>query len=339
MTTTFGVIGFGRMGYRTVLAGRQAGMSLSAILDSSAAPWGTTQDASLAPYLCTALQDFRSKKPDVVAISTTADSHAALFTALVEAGVKKILVEKPVACSVGDGVDMAALAQANTVQVVVNHNHRGWEPLGRIKSFDGDPRFGRLTSIIITQGAGGLGNLGTHYFDLANYVFGMDPEAVMGTGTQPEADNPRGAQFQDIGGAVIVRYPQQRRMILEIGDDTGVIGGYEFRFERGRVVMPFVSEAPQVYVRKPDAQGMPKHFYGAALEQIPFDDFTPGDVVAGTQKCLMDLLSGHVVHGASLEQATTALEVMVAARLSIERASVESLPLNREDRARRYALA
>ena len=128
-------------------------------------------------------------------------------------------------------------------------------------------------------------------------------------------------------------------MILEIGDDTGVIGGYEFRFERGRIVMPFVSEAPQVYVRKPDAQGMPKHFYGAALEQIPFDDFTPGDVVAGTKKCLMDLLSDHVVHGASLKQATTALEVMVAARLSIERASVESLPLNHEDRARRYALA
>lgn len=339
MKMTFGVIGFGRMGYRTVLAGRQAEMELVSILDSSAEPWGLTQDANLAPYLCDTLQVFLSKKPDVVAISTTADSHAALFNALVEAGVKKILVEKPVACSVRDGVEMVAQAQANDVQVVVNHNHRGWEPLERIKSFDGDPRFGRLTSIIITQGAGGLGNLGTHYFDLANYVFGMAPEAVMGTGTVPEASNPRGAQFQDIGGAVIVCYPQNRRMILEIGDDTGVIGGYEFRFERGRAVMPFVSEAPQVYVRKPDAQDMPKHFYGAPLEQIPFDNFAPGDVVAGTQKCLTDLQFNQITNGASLEAATIALEVMVAARLSIERASVESLPLSGEDRARRYALA
>lgn len=339
MANDFGVIGLGRMGYRTILAGRAVGLELAAVLDTAENPWGLSQDASLASSLVGTLNEFLARSPGIVAISTTADSHAPLFHALADAGITTVLMEKPIGCSVFEGLEMARIAKQKDMRVLVNHNHRSWKVLKSIRELDGDPRFGRLKSFIIAQGAGGLGNLGTHYFDLSNWMFGDTPETVAAVGTKPEASNPRGAQFNDIGGAVLVSYPDQRRLMLEIGDDIGVIGGYEFRFERGRVLMPFTSEPPRVYVRKAETRELPKHFYGAALEEVPWDDFAPADVVANTSAVFSDLLHGQVGSGATLTEATTALEVMVAARLAIERCSVIPLPLNSVDRKRTYELA
>lgn len=339
MSTTFGVIGLGRMGLRTVQAGRDAGLELVAILDSAATPWGVEQDASLAPFLFDALEPFLAAGPDVVAISTTADSHAPLFLALSENGVKTLLVEKPVACSVEDALGMAQIARARGITALVNHNHRAWAPLSRIKSFDGEARFGRLVSFTITQGAGGLGNLGTHYFDLANWFFDAQPLSVSALGTTPEEANPRGERFEDCGGAALVSYPDGRRLTLEIGDDVGVIGGYEFRFEFGRVLMPFVSEPPQIYIRTKGSQNSPKHFYGAPLEKVAWGDFAPADVVANTAAVFSDLANGTQIAGASLSDAAVALETMIGARLSIERNQMINLPLSEEDRRVAYTLA
>lgn len=339
MHKTFGVIGLGRMGYRTVLAGRQAGLEPVGILDNASTPWGVEQDTGLADLLTGDLATFLARKPDVVAISTTADSHAPLLNAVLQAGVDRVLMEKPVACSVAEAEGMVTAATAAGARVLVNHNHRAWEVLSRIRALDGDARFGALRAFIITQGAGGLGNLGTHYFDLANWLFQANPQAAAGFGTQPEAANPRGSQFDDIGGTVVVSYPGQRRLVLEIGDDIGAIGGYEFRFEYGRVLMPFVSEPPRLFARRKDVHDHPKHFYGAPLEELPFGEFAPADVVHGTACVFRDLIADTQTAGASLPQAMTALETMVAARLSIETGTVLTLPLSPQHRQQHYAVA
>ncbi|AEI96307.1 Gfo/Idh/MocA family protein [Roseobacter litoralis] len=339
MAKTFGVVGLGRMGYRTVLAGRAAGLDLAAVLDTAENPWGVTQDPSLAHTLVDTLDTFLARTPDVVAISTTADSHAPLFQAIAKAGIKTVLMEKPVACSVSQGLEMTCIAQEQDIHVMVNHNHRCWSVLKSIRALDGDTRFGRLKSFVIVQGAGGLGNLGTHYFDLSNWMFRCTPDSVAAIGTEPEAINPRGERFEDKGGAVLVSYPDQRRLLLEIGDDIGVIGGYEFRFERGRVLMPFTSDPPKAYVRKAETQALPKHFYGAALEEVPLADFVPGDVVKHTSDVFKDLSAGEHGNGATLSEATAALEVMIAARLAIERCAVVHLPLTSADRETTYTLA
>lgn len=339
MAKTLGVIGLGRMGYRTVQAGRDAGLELVAILDSAETPWGLEQDPDLKPVLFSQMDDFLAAKPDVAAISTTADSHAVLFHLLADAGIKTMLMEKPLACSVEDALSIRDRAEAEGLHILVNHNHRCWGELQKIRALDGDPRLGALKSFIIAQGAGGLGNLGTHYFDLANWMFDAEPLQVAAFGTTPEAANPRGAHFQDIGGAVIVSYPGQKRLLMEIGDDVGVIGGYEFRFERGRVLMPFTSEPPKVFVRNAETQDMPKHFYGAALEELPWDDFIPGDVVRHTRDVFCNLLDGSSENGATLHQASVALETMIGARLSIETGTVRTLPLDETARKTRYQLA
>lgn len=341
MSLTFGVIGLGRMGFRTVDAARRAGLRPVAILDSAATPWGLTQDASLGPLCHRTLDAFLAARPDVVAVSTTADSHAPLFAALAGAGVRRVLLEKPVACSLAEADGMIGLARERGVLVAVNHNHRAWEVLRRIRGFDGTPAFGRLCAFVITQGAGGLGNLGTHYFDLANWMFGGVAEAVAGFGTAPEAANPRGAQFDDHGGVVIARYSGARRLVLEIGDDVGAIGGYEFRYEFGRVLMPFTGEPPQVWVRQAALRGNPKHFYGTALEQVGFDGFAAADIVQNTACVLADLAAGRPSDaGASLQEARDALCLMIAARQSVETGTVQDVA-EVSDRLTqvRYALA
>lgn len=104
--------------------------------------------------------------------------------------------------------------------------------------------------------------------------------------------DPRDAQCDDQGGTVLVGYSGQRRLIRDHGTDIGVIGGYEFRCERGR--------APH------------------------------------TRDAFSDLVSGQDAQGATLTEAATALEAMIAAGFTIDRDSVVHLPLNAEGRKRTF---
>ena len=76
--------------------------------------------------------------------------------------------------------------------------------------------------------------MGIHFFDLFNRTFGR-AETVYATLTEPKADNPRGAEFSDPGGTVVIGYSGGRRVIVDMGDDVGVPGRMDFIYQRGRV--------------------------------------------------------------------------------------------------------
>lgn len=330
--TTLGVIGLGRMGYRTVLAGRQVGLQPVALLDSLKTPWAITQEEGLSDLLRPTLDAFLSCSPEVVAISTTADSHAALFEALAEAGVRRILVEKPIACSVAAAEQMTALAERRDIRALVNHNSRNWCGFQRIRALRGSAEFGDLRAIVITQGAGGFGNLGTHYVDLANWMFDEVPEAVASFPTAPEAGNPRGEMFHDPGGVIVVRYPSNRRLILEMGDDVGVIGGFEFRFNFGRITIDAPAYNIRGFHRRLEDREKPKYLYGLPLNPWANEDLPSPDVVRQTGDALSDLAAGRQNAGATLAEGRIALETIVAARIAAQEGLLQRLPLPLEDR-------
>lgn len=328
------------MGSRLVAAARLAGLTPVAALDAAPVPYGVEAEPGLAPIVTATLPGFFSKRPAIVAIATTADSHIPLLEACLSAGISRVLVEKPVGCSVSECDRAIARATASGALVLVNHNNRCWQPLQAIRALDGSEQTGRLRAIIITQGAGGLGSLGTHYFDLANWLFGATPSSSIATVTRPEAPNPRGVRFDDVGGTVIATTADGRRLVLDIGDDTGVIGGYELRYERARLVMPFTGEPPRLYVRRADVRDRPKHFYGAPLVEVPVaDGFRPADIVAASATLLGELRDGILASGADLAAGRAALETMVAARLSAERGVAIALPLAGVDRERQFVLS
>ncbi len=153
-------------------------------------------------------------KVDLVFIATNADSHKSLTINAIDNGVKYIMVEKPMACSIEDCRDMMIYATKNNVLLSVNQSRRFSPIYNWIKEQKNIRGWGEIFSIYIQRPGIGLGCLGTHSFDLANYIFDKHPQSVSGWVDNPHLTNPRGNRFKDPGGLVILDYGNEKKAII-----------------------------------------------------------------------------------------------------------------------------
>lgn len=117
------VVGVGLIGRRHVeLVLRSPGTELIAVVDPDRRAQNFAEAAGVSWYAT--LDDlFDSDGPDGAVIATPSDLHAAHVLACIEAGVP-VLVEKPVATTVEDGMRMAEAAEAHGIPLLVGHHRR-----------------------------------------------------------------------------------------------------------------------------------------------------------------------------------------------------------------------
>jgi predicted dehydrogenase len=132
---------------------------------------------------------------DIVSVATPTPYHVEIALAAVEAGVKAIYAEKPIASSLADAERLIAACADAGVALAINHTRRGDYLNRTAKRLIDEGVIGDLHSIVI-HGADQLMWSATHAFDLANYFNGDVPAAwIMGKlGTTPEKD-PGGTAF------------------------------------------------------------------------------------------------------------------------------------------------
>lgn len=226
-TVRAGVIGFGFMGDRHARAYGAAGrdglpVRLAAIADSdadrrAARPGGSSEaggggrgniaagDASPAFDRATtrifassdALID--SGEVDVVSICTPTDTHIALATRAIEAGLH-VLIEKPVALEPAPVRELARLARAKGVVAMPAMCMRFWPGWSWLAEAAGDGRYGRITSARFERtgaapgwsrafylderrSGGAIFDLHIHDADFIAHLFGM-PRAVRSVGSR-----------------------------------------------------------------------------------------------------------------------------------------------------------
>lgn len=194
------VIGTGFIGTVHVQALRRLGVQLRGVLGSSPER-GAARAAEIgAPRAYATLDDLLADDSvDVVHVTSPNHAHYSQVKAILAAG-KNVICEKPLAMTSDQSAEMAALAKTSGKVAAVCYNIRFY-PLnqqahGMVKAGDlGDIRFvtghyhqdwlakptdwnWRLQS----EMGGALrsvGDIGTHWVDLTNFVTGLRPEAVM----------------------------------------------------------------------------------------------------------------------------------------------------------------
>jgi predicted dehydrogenase len=120
----------------------------------------------------------RETRPDIVSIATPDDTHCALLTlVLSEASVLGVLLEKPVALNANDALAALALCSRSGTPVAVNYSRRylpSHEVLRRALLN------GELGSIQCVTGyyTKGTFHNGTHWLDLARFLFGEVREVL-----------------------------------------------------------------------------------------------------------------------------------------------------------------
>jgi len=322
------IFGLGRMGARHVVAANNAGFELSAVFDPASDPFAFGPHPELRPLAAATSAEAYARGPDAAVIATTAPYHTPILREAIAAGIKRFVVEKPFTSDPREAFELLDLINASGVRVAVNHGRRYSRNYATVRNtWNGSEQWGRLRSVTITQGAGGLGCLGVHYLDLANYLFKSPPSRVYARLTTPLNGNPRGEQYVDPGGTVMMEYDDGGRATLEMGDDVGVLGQIELRFERGYIRIDNETAPWRAFARTEDSRDWPMGRYGAPVEPVAFDDFQVHTAECAAEDVQRDALGeGPLICGADV--GAEVMATLACAHVSSQRGVPVDWPLD-----------
>lgn len=271
-------------------------------------------------------------RPELLVIATTAPSHHGLVIAAAEAGVRKILCEKPMGASLAECSEMLAACKASGTELAINHQMRFMEQYLVPKTLVASEHFGGLSSVTVTAGNFGMAMNGTHYFEMFRFLTGESALKVNAWFGSEDLPNPRGPQFRDVSGSVRLETASGKRFYMDCSADQGHGMHVTYMCRNGRIDIDELSGAMSYVVRLPEHKEQPTVRYGMPYETVT-KSITPADAVAPTESVLKSLLLGGGNYPSG-EDGMLAMQVLIAAHLSHQRGgktvdlSVESLPQN-----------
>ena len=254
------IIGAGRMGRRHMQTIFDLGWNLTGIYDKSHESLEISKKELERPNLNCYLDlklAFSESKPDLVIISTTADTHCALSCFAATHGARYILVEKPMATSVADCSQMIKVCRDKNVTLAVNHQMRFMSVYLEPKKLIGTDQFGELCSMTLVAGNIGFSMNGSHYIEAFRFLTNENLHKVSAIFSPQLIPNPRGPQFQDRAGSLRLITPKNKILNMEIGSNQGHGMQVTYSYERGIVVVDEVAREIFTSCRLPENRGLP----------------------------------------------------------------------------------
>jgi predicted dehydrogenase len=274
---------------------------------------------------------------DALLIATNGPSHAPIAIEAMQHGVKFLLVTKPFACKLADADQMQAMAKEKDVRMVVDHGLRHDETyewlVGNIQS----ARWGALRSVYIQRPGIGLGCLGVHSFDLANQIMGAVPVKVTGWLDEPIGKNPRGAEFVDPGGLVVLDYGNGRKAIVsQIEDGSGPMS-VEINCNYAKIRVDEKFRVLELVEKEIGAVAKPGKPVPLTRTENPQGRPPSHDIFDLMEKVIRELVSDDAAPKADAAHGIRSLEILVAAYISHQNGNMPvSLPLTEEADRNRF---
>ncbi len=143
-------------------------------------------------YPCNGYTDLyellEKEHPDGVAVCTWAPDREAHVLAALRAGVKYVLIEKPLALSPASVATMRAEAEKHGARLFVNFQRRYGKPFELARAACREGRLGRISSIEMYQPCSNLLDFGPHFINMALYFLDdRAPQAVLAATDAPES--------------------------------------------------------------------------------------------------------------------------------------------------------
>ena len=131
---------------------------------------------SVSALFESAQEMLRTERPEVVCVCSPTERHMENCLSAIEAGCRAIFCEKPVASRLDEADAVVRACEERNIILAINHTRR-WTPnFNTARELLLAGRLGKIQSAVAHYG-GGVGNIGTHLFDLLRFLFG-EAEAV-----------------------------------------------------------------------------------------------------------------------------------------------------------------
>lgn len=267
--------------------------------------------------------------PELVCVTTNGPSHAPLTLAALEAGVRRVLVEKPLGCSVRECETMIAAAEKVGARLAVDQLRR-YDPVyvwlaERIAS----GAWGAPRALWVQRPGIGLGCNGTHSFDLVRYLTGREVTRVTGWVDAPVGKNPRGAEFVDPGGLVVMELEGGARAVVAQPEDGAGPTSVEVHLTGARIRVDERTGHTEVLER--DLSIKPSPTQGVVYREVAAPPPGPRDL-GGMIRGVISELAGEGELRCAARHGLKAVEVLAAAYVSHRRGAPVTLPLDEEGR-------
>lgn len=341
---TGAVIGFGNQGKQLLLAMAAAGIDVAAVCDTNPAAfvskppakelWAdsfpTLAEQGRLPRIYYDYQELLRENPglDVVCVATWTQDHAPVAIAAAESGAKAILCEEPMATSLAGARAIIQACETRNVLLSVHHT-RGWWPTHQaIKDIVERGRIGQLRSITISCGGERLGMLATHWIHFSRQMTGVEVASVYGWLGEITEPDPRGPQFRDFPGQILIVFQNGAKAFIEQGQGIALPPRYTIVGTTGQIFNDQLAKPPrenwQIWLLK-DPNVSPVRNYMGEMGQAGLPALQDIDWKAQGVQALRELLDGKTICDG--EDGYKTLEVLVAAHLSATGLPV-SIPLS-----------
>lgn len=288
------IIGSGVMGRRYIeVLKRTKGFIFQGITDLRAEALYKAREQGVSIERCFSNTEemLRTTSPDCAIIATTAPSHTTLAEQAALAGVRMLLVEKPLSISLNKLYRLRSICEERGIRLAVNHSVRFCTNYMKIKEMACSiPELGSLTSLTLSAGNIGLAMGASHQFELFHFLTGNAHDTVQAWFQQNTWPNPRGAQFQDAAGQIRLENRFGQRHYLEIGPDQGHGMQMILAFPQGQIYADLLACEAVVNMRKPEHRNQPPTRYGmpADIQRYSLPAFDVIDAAARMLEALRD---------------------------------------------------
>jgi len=320
----FGIIGYGRMGkvYAEVL--NESNIEIAFIVDLK-------KPEDDVKNFFTDYKTAMEKIPvDGIIVSTTSPSHHEIIKYAIEKKIKYIACEKTFTTSVKHADELIKLLKSSNTRLTVNYSRRFSERYIKLKKDLYEKNIlGKPRSIVITSGAGGLSALGTHFFDFCSFILDGKVKSVHAIPIDKKLPNPRGSEFEDPGGYVILNFDNETRAFIDLGDDLGIQFMIEIVCEFGRVLIDELNETITIRARSEDDRTKPRHLYVLPNPVIRNERFKKETKQEWIKKMIENLVSDSELI-VTAEIAKEKVEIYSAIRHSFDSKQTIHLPLTND---------
>ena len=234
------VIGAGAMGRDQCLALKTLPhVEIVAVADSSSQALERLRqqlDLTNTRFYQGARELLETESVDMLCVATNTTAHLEIAELGVDAGIGRLIVEKPIGNNVARARRFAISCVERGVKVAVNHSRRWVADYAAVKRCTAHGLIGNVREIHSSPGPGGLAMIGSHYFDLICYLTESRVEWLLAFLDQTVKPNKRGAQFNDPGGHCLMGLENGMRAYLDVSDDLAQWEGLTvLRGDEGRI--------------------------------------------------------------------------------------------------------
>ena len=187
------------------------------------------------PNVESALSKIGTRCSQVTAIiATLGPDHVSTFNRLVDAGVKRILCEKPLSNSIANARQMVDRSVRDNVRFTVGLQRRRSGLVPQLLEAAEKHLGGLPVAIVGHGGAHCLMTTGMHWIDLAIDVFGEAPTSVTAL-AEPDMINPRGKDLEMWAGVAGWSFSRGRYLSLTYSNLSSVEGTLHMYCPTGRL--------------------------------------------------------------------------------------------------------